>query len=136
MIFRKAYDDHTDASNRSGLKCEDESRTVQSDAKDADINVIVKRFGVTGQLPVVQMPPLNVDFSEGVFDFRQAQDLIIAARHSFMQLDADVRSRFGNDPALFVDFCSNPDNLAEMRKMGLAVPEKPAEPAPAVSPSA
>ena len=39
-----------------------------------------------------------------------------------MTMPADVRARFNNDPALFVDFCSDEANLDEMRKLGLAVP--------------
>lgn len=121
------------ASDEAGLKCEDESRTVQSQREDADINVIVKRFGVTGQLPVIPMPPLVGDF-DAIFDFRSAQDTLIAARNSFMALPADVRNRFNNDPHLFVEFCSDGKNLDEMRKLGLAVPKKE-EPAPAPAPA-
>lgn len=107
------------------LACLDRSLAIQSQAEEADINTIVRRFGVTGMLPQVSLPPLEGDFSDSVFDYQSAMNLIVAADRSFMGLSADVRSRFGNDAAKFVDFCSNPDNLDEMRKLGLAVPKPP-----------
>jgi len=39
-----------------------------------------------------------------------------------MALDARTRERFDNDPGAFVDFCLDPSNLEELRKMGLAMP--------------
>lgn len=100
------------------------SLTRQADALDADINTIVRRFGITGTIPSVPLPPTYQDF-EGVFDFQTAANLIRAATESFNALPADTRNRFNNDPHLFVNFCQNPDNLPEMRKMGLAIPEPP-----------
>lgn len=110
---------------RYGLKCEDPSLTVQSDAIDADINTIVKRFGITGQLPSNLEYVTNVDLSVAPDTFQGALDVLDRARETFMQMPADVRARFVNDPALFMDFVSNPANLDEMRKMGLAVPKAP-----------
>lgn len=107
------------ASLEAGLKCEDESLTLQSQAQDADINVIVRRFGVTGELPNGLRVPVYGNF-EGVSDYREALDLVREADQAFMSLPADVRRRFGNDAGSFVDFASNPDNLEELRKMGLA----------------
>lgn len=117
----------------SPLECKDESLTVQADAVDADINVIVKKFVRTGVLPLRQVPPLEGDFSN-VSDYHEAMNLIRQADESFMSVDADIRARFDNDPGKFVAFCSDEKNLDEMRKMGLAVPKDvPAEPDPVVA---
>lgn len=117
------------ASDAAGLECRDPSLTIQSQAQDADINVIVKRFGLTGQLPQVLRPPSYEDFSESVDDYRSALDLVAAADASFMKMPAEVRKRFDNDPAEFVDFCNNPDNLEEMKKLGLVDVVAPVVPA-------
>jgi len=104
-------------------------KTVQSSKDEADINTIVERFGVTGQLPQNVRTPLSGDFTEAV-DFRTALDAVIEAQRSFDAMPAGVRKRFGNDPAEFVDFSTARDdkgvlvNLVEMRKLGLAVPEE------------
>lgn len=117
------------ASANTGLRCEDESLTVQSQKDEADINVLVRRFGITGVLPVREMPEALVGHFE-TFDMMTAQNLLIEARESFMSLGAPIRERFGNDPVKFVQFCGEKDNLPELRKMGLApaevvpVPEK------------
>lgn len=131
-FVRSAHNyDMNAASAASGTVNNLPSRTIQADAADTDINVIVARFGVTGLVPSVPMPPLEADF-EDVFDFQSAQNLIRRSTEAFNVLPAEVRSRFSNDPGLFVDFCSQtlPNgslaNLEEMRKMGLAVPPAPA----------
>lgn len=122
MNVRKAYDDHSIGSRASALVCRDKSLTIQSQATDADINVIMKRFGVSGVLPQVALPPSYGDF-DVVSDYREALELIREADSSFSQLDAGVRARFGNDAARFVDFCDDPANVDAMREMGLAVPK-------------
>ena len=102
------------------MSCEEgSSLTVQSERDDADINVIVRRFGLTGQLPQNVGAPLNVEFLE-VFDFQSAMNVIRQAEESFMAMPAEVRARFQNDAARFVDFCSDEKNRAEAIKLGLA----------------
>ncbi|AXH77115.1 MAG: internal scaffolding protein [Microviridae sp.] len=110
-----------------------ESLTVQADAVDADINVIVARFGITGQPPQELPFVTNVDLSEAPDTYQGALDILERARESFNSLPASTRSKFSNDPGQFMDFCSDPKNIDEMRKMGLAVP-KAAEPPPAPPP--
>lgn len=107
-------------SEHSGLLCRDESLAVQSQKEDSDINTLVRRFGITGQMPQNVRAPTFEDFS-GVTDFQSAMHAVMEAQEAFMQMPADVRSRFDNDAQAFVAFCSDKGNLEEMRKMGLAV---------------
>ncbi len=135
MRFRTAYSPQLHVRSVP----EGESKTVQSEAQDADINVIVKRFGLTGQLPTNLRPPSYEDYGDVVFDFRSAMDAINNAEKTFMALPAEVRSRFSNDPQVFLEFCTEQKdgvltNLDEMRKIGLAVP-KAAVPEPSSPPS-
>lgn len=101
----------------------DPSRTIQSGKDDADINVIVKRFMKTGQAPVNARMPEYGDYN-GVGDFQTAMNVIRQAEESFMSLPSGIRKKFGNDPQAFLEFCSDKENLPELRKMGLAIPEK------------
>lgn len=115
--------------------CVDEygpSLTQQSQTEEADINTIVKRFGLTGQLPENVRLPTYADFEEAT-DFQTAMNAVRAAEESFMRMPANVRARFQNDPAEFIEFFNDPANLEEARRLGLAVP-KPPEPAPAPAP--
>lgn len=122
--------DMDSVSAETGLCCEDETRTQQQFAEETDINTIVRRFGLTGQLPDNVTMPQYADY-EGVFDFQTAMNTMMEAERAFMSLPADVRARFENDPQKLLEFCENRDNIAEARKWGLVPPEEPkAPPAP------
>lgn len=121
LIIRRALDGL--GKTTPGFSTGSDSLTVQSQRDEADINVLVKRFGVTGVVPQSVRVPSFGDFT-GVNDYRTALDALNLARDSFRQMPSDVRARFHNDPARFVLFCSDSKNLDEMRKLGLAVPEK------------
>ena len=121
VFVRSAYNyDSQEASDESGLECRDKSLTQQSQAGEADINEIVRRFNLTGKLPENLRVPTYEDW-DGVFDFRSAQDQLIRAREDFMGLPGEVRARFDNDPQRFLEFCGDPMNLPAMVDMGLAV---------------
>lgn len=107
-------------SDDTSLACADPSRAVQSQRDEADINTIVRNFGITGKIPENVRVPSYGDF-DIVDDYRSAIDAVRAAEASFMAMPAEVRSRFDNDPQGFLEFCMNPANLEEMRKLGLAV---------------
>lgn len=98
----------------------EDSMTVQSEAKDCDINVIMERYSKTGQLPqVTALQPLFADFTD-ITDYRSALETINAARDAFLLVPAHIRAQFGNDPTAFVNYASNPDNIDQLRKWGLA----------------
>lgn len=122
-FLRTPYNyDTNKAGDESGLECKDKSLTQQSGAEECDINYLVERFTVTGEMPQLSMPPLQGDFTE-VLDFQGAMNKIVEANSSFMQLPAKIRSRFENDPGQFVAFCSDEKNRDELRQMGLWSPE-------------
>ena len=136
LILPNVYDADL-LSEKTALRCEDKSLTHQSFKEECDINTILDRFGITGELPENLEYSVNTDFAE-TFDFQSAQNQLIEAKNSFMALPAKVRSRFDNDPGLFVDFCSDPNNVQEMIDLGLAVKVQPkaAINAPEVQPKA
>lgn len=90
-------------------------------ADECDINRIMASWSVTGLAPQTTKPPVYSDFSD-IPDYQSALNAVIEAKQSFMQLPSAIRERFGNNPAAYVDFCSNPDNLDELVKLGLAAP--------------
>lgn len=122
---KMAYDDHDLESELTGLECKDVSLAVQSSRDEVDINTIVKRFGLTGQLPHDLAVPRYEDF-ENVFDFQSAMNMVREAEVAFMKLPAAVRARFGNSPDALVDFVSDGGNYAEAVKLGIAM-ERPPE---------
>lgn len=118
------------ASDNSALVCEDPSLAQQNGKEEADINTIVKRFGLTGELPDNVRVPEYGDFADAL-DYQSSLNLILQAQAGFMEMPADVRDRFNNDPGKFLEFVNNPENLDEARKLGIA---KPAVVVPPVEP--
>lgn len=127
-LLRTEYNyDMNQAGDDCGLECKDPSLTKQSFKEESDINTIVDRFKIHGELPQNVRLPTYEDFT-GVFDFHSAMNAVAIARESFDKMPANVRTRFHNDPQEFVEFCNHKDNLAEARKLGLVPPEELPEP--------
>ena len=125
-FFRTEYNyDRDKVSQETALVCKDPSKTRQEFLDDANINVIVERFGIGHELPLNNTPPQTGDFTN-IPDFRGAQDLIRKAQEVFGNLPAKIRAKFDNDPAKYIDWFHDPDNEAEAIRLGLAT--KPAEP--------
>lgn len=119
VFLRTQYNyDHNAASNASGLVCEEPTRAQQHHKDECDINVILERFGKTGQVPVNAISGTYGDFS-GVHDYHTALNAIIASENEFAALPAQIRNKFQNDPANLVQFLDNPENRAEAEKLGL-----------------
>lgn len=96
--------------------------TKQSMAAQCDINNILKQFKMTGVISHISVHaskgtyqdlPESLDFQESLHTVKRAQD-------AFASLPSKVRNRFDNDPALFLMFCSDPANAAELVELGLA----------------
>jgi len=131
--------DMREAGRACALVCLDKSRAQQSGKAEADINTIVRRFKLTGQLPSDVRVPRYVDF-ESVTTFHEALSLVREAGEAFMRMPAYVRARFGNDPEGFLAFVENPENRDEALKLGIlnvpaAKPEPPQAAQPAASPA-
>lgn len=122
-FVRNPYNyDYSEVSEATGLMCLDESLAVQSEREKVDINTIVRQFGLTGQLPDAVQAPQFGDFTD-VGTYQEAMNAVIAADEAFMKMPADVRARFNNDAALFVEFCSDERNVDEMERLHLFSPE-------------
>lgn len=125
-FIKTPYNFDSDENSRStGTSCPEEEDMAQQQFKDeCNINVIVERFGVTGEIPQNIRQPMSSDFVD-VIDYQTAQNALIEARNSFMQMDAKTRKRFDNDPAKFVSFFELEENRAEAEKLGLINPKAP-----------
>lgn len=135
-FIRSAYNyDRDEESDLSGLFCDaDERMTKDSFAEEADINVLVERFGLGAPLPVGHEAPTYLDYGD-VFDYHSALNAVAKGNEAFMLMPANIRARFQNDPGAFVDFCSQEGNRAEAERLGLVVPRDPG-PVPGVAPAA
>lgn len=107
------------------LVIDEPSLTHQSFKEECDINEIVRRFGLTGELPETPRPPLVGDFT-GISDYQTALNAVLKAQEGFMEFPAELRARFAHDPQRLMDFLANKENDAEAIKLGLKLkpPEK------------
>lgn len=115
--------DVDEVSKETGLFCHaDEDRCQQEFKEECDINEIVRRFGLTGELPANVRVPVSGDFT-GITDFQSAMNAVRQAQESFMELPAEVRARFANDPQRLMEFVSDDKNRDEAHKLGLLKPK-------------
>jgi len=130
-FVRSPYNYDMDAATvEHGTVVDGEDRTIQSGKDDADINVIVRRFGVSGVVPQTVRAPMSGDFTS-FKDFQTAVNAVVNAEDSFLKMPAELRASLSHDPAKFVAWCSDDENRDEMKKYGLLRPgEEPPAPAP------
>nr|DAM31243.1 MAG TPA: Scaffold protein [Microviridae sp.] len=127
MKFQHAY---SEPCRDSDLVCPEESLTQQSFKDDADINVMLERFRVTGVMPQGIVMPSYGDFN-GISDYRSAVEAIRVADNAFMDLPANIRQRFDNDPQKYLEFFADEKNRPEAERLGLVPPPVPKDLAPA-----
>ena len=128
MFLRSSYNyDRDAASNESALECLDESKAIQSAEEESNINTIVRRFGISGELPGGYAMPQSGDFTN-IPDFHTAMNLVRKAQEEFVKVPAEVRARFNNDPGRFMDFFDDPANYDEALKLGLVNARPPVPP--------
>lgn len=111
------------------------SKTVQSMRDEVDINKIVKRMEKGQMLDTLR----NEGAFEDVSEFTGLADAIIKVQQAnalFMDIPADIRSRFNNDPAELVDFLMDAGNRKEAEELGLVNPKPVEAGKPASIPSA
>jgi phage internal scaffolding protein len=127
-FVRNPYNyDKDEASINDALLCQDPSLAQQHMKDECDINVIIERFGVTGELPNAPVSPQYGDFS-GVTDYHSALNQINATMDDFMALPAKLRVRFDHDPVKLLEFLQNDTNRDEAIQLGLIDGQPVAEP--------
>lgn len=126
-FIRDPYNyDRKKASQDSAFYNTQPSKTQQHQKEEADINTIVKRFGLTGQLPQNVRMPQYGDFT-GVTDYHSALNAVKQADEAFMSFPAHIRERFRNSPEAFVEFILDDKNRKEAEELGL-VPKAKKQP--------
>lgn len=135
-FVRSRYNyDADQLSEKTALVTPEPTLTQQHFKDESDINVLIDRFGIGGDLPTGVRMPTYEDFSE-TYDFHSAANAIAESNEAFMELPAKIRmDRFKNDPGAFVKFCSDSNNRAEAEKLGLVPAERPLNTAPPVPPA-
>lgn len=103
---------------------DDSPYTKQEFAAECDINTIMSKYMYTGEIPNLnERAPQYLDCSDNpAYDYATAQNIIAQANTLFNELPSTIRNRFKNDPAAFLEFCSNEKNRDDLSEMGLLRP--------------
>ena len=113
-----------------------ESLTQQHFKRETDIVEIIKKHDRTGIIEHVARGVAQYgDYSE-VNEYREALDMVNSATANFMNLPADIRKLFDNDPGAFFEFATDPKNEEKMQELGLAEKPEPVRPAADLLPAA
>jgi phage internal scaffolding protein len=121
MEIRSRYN----AGVREGWKSSVPSMTQQQFKDEADINYIVSMYDSSGVMPTFHgdgqpAQPVFGDFASLPDNAQEMYNRMIEAKSNFDNLPLEVRKRFNYDPAAFLEFVDNPENLDELVAMGLA----------------
>lgn len=104
-----------------------EVRVKQSFKDQCDINRIMGKYRKTGLVDWSAKYEGSIGIADPV-DFHTAMNTVAQAEQMFSELPAEVRKRFANEPGAFLAFISDPANVGELRKLGLAKPARPEAP--------
>lgn len=97
-----------------------ETPLVEQNHRDScDIHHIMRKYERNGVLTHIRENAGTYMELPSEVDFHLAMNQIARAQQSFESLPSDLRKKFGNDPAAFVDFMQDGDNLDAIEKLGL-----------------
>lgn len=98
-------------------------RTKQSFKDQCNINHIMSRYLRSGNVDHLAKHGAHYAVVEPL-TFHECMNIVRKAEEMFNDLPAKLRQRFGGEPANFLAFVQDRENLEEMRELGLARPEE------------
>ncbi len=135
---------HNTPRKRQQISFPKKGRTKQSFKDECDINQIMAKYQKTGAMAHINQHGGNYAFATSL-DFSEAMRLVTQAQDMFDGLPSSIRNRFANDPAQFLDFVQDANNIDEMAELGLIETEQASEippeakktdtPTPAIDPN-
>lgn len=114
-IYRTAYGPRT----KSTIEFEKTGRTKQAHKDETDINLIMAKYVKTGVLEHANKHAGSYGFASSA-DFKESLEIIQTAQEMFDELPSQIRTKFENNPADFLDFVQDPANATEMYELGLS----------------
>lgn len=97
----------------------------QADKDRACIHQILKRAAHGVPVPTMRAQPMSGELPS-VETFHEAMGHVAKASQAFDALPVKVREKFSHNPAEFLKFVSNPENIEDMVELGLATIRKDA----------
>lgn len=120
--------DPDEASLESATVNLEPSMTQQHLGPETDINMIARRYQLTGEMPVRRELGEYGEFDEDM-DFQTLLHQVKAGEAAFAAVPSSIRSKFGNDPGVFLEWIHDDANYDEAATMGLVPKRDVAAPA-------
>lgn len=92
--------------------------TEQAHKHETDMNYILRDYAKTGLMKHAREHEGRYD-DVSVQDFQEAMFIVKEAENMFNDLPSQIRKRFNQSPAEFLDFVQNPENKDEMQRLGI-----------------
>lgn len=97
------------------------TKTIQSAARETDVNFIVKSYAQTGMWKHLDpREPIYGDFTQ-TGDLQSQYERVAEAEAAFAELPASVRSACENSPVKFLEMCAQRDQTWLLVEKGLPV---------------
>lgn len=121
MNIHKPYGKRTEIN--TAISC-DQGMTEQHHQQECDVNYILKKYIKTGNITHTKKHEPQYGDSTSL-DLHEALNIVTNANSMFMELPAQTRAKFENDPGQFLDYVQDESNLDEMYELGLAYKPNP-----------
>lgn len=118
---------HREVSAAAAIDTGDDSLVQQAFRDEVDINTIVRRYGITRDLPFGPSGAMYGDFT-GIEDFESAVALVDRARRGFESLPAEIREKFHNNPGELARFAASVSEDEFLAATNVAPPPEPPAP--------
>lgn len=132
-FFKTPYNHDTlrDAALGALVCAEGSSLTQVHLFEETEINGILRRFRITGELPIPPMPPIYRDIPARL-DMAEMETLVSQGYAAFDALPQEQRNYFGsmNNYVHAVDEMVRTNDLEGLRKLNLVPPEPQSDPPP------
>ena len=115
---------------QTSVKFTDPSLTEQSHRNEVRTQTILRKYAQTGLMPHQSSKQPSFMNLAHAPDFHQAMNTVAAARQTFENIPAKIRSEFGNDPEQFLTFIHDPENREKMEAMNFPTDHLPQIPTP------
>lgn len=117
--IRKPYDKRT----RLVQNTQGESKTKQQFKTQCDVNHIIQQYDRGGVITHGNAASPQYGVAPKI-DYHSAMNIVVEANAAFEALPANVRKRFDNDPAKFMDVIHDEKYHDDMVELGLLIPKE------------
>ncbi len=110
---------HSSKRVQRDLDPEHPGQTVQSAKDECDINKIMARFALGGEINHINKAQAHYGDFSNAQSFSDAYTAVANAEQAFAELPAHVRDMFGNDAEAFLYKLDDPSFVAELERLGI-----------------